>query len=298
MKHLSSPRIALVRTGSACKKDSDPDRAKQWLAEHQLQADFNPRTQEWLSAEERAAILLEFILDDSYDVLWSFRGGEGTADILPYLEAQAANIKKAKPKRLIGFSDFIAFINYFNQRFSWPVTHGPGIMQLADGRIDAHSIETTLSLIRDPNAPVELNHLTPLNELAKQSGVIKAQLCGGNLSVLGISVKDLWEIQPANKIFIIEDVDERPHKIARTLNYLNRVDVFNGAKAVIFGDFIYHDPAEQEAIMRTLLRFASTCPVPVLHSTAFGHGKHNMPLPFYRTAELKLGDDGKLDFLL
>ncbi len=298
MNHSSAKtklHIALVRTGSPCKQDSDPQSAKEWLAGHySLKADFHPRNQEWLSAKERADILLKFMLDDSYDVLWSFRGGEGTADILPYLKANAAKIKKAKPKLLMGFSDFTAFINFMNQRFSWPTVHGPGIMQLVKNQIDKPSRDAVMSLVYDRKAPIQITQLVALNDAAQKKKSVTALLCGGNMSLLAISIKDIWQVDAKNKILILEDVDERPHKISRYLNYFNRVGVFKGVKALILGDFIYHDNEEQKAVIRTLKRFAGSCTFPVLHTTAFGHGKVNMPLPFYRRAKLELGASPQL----
>ena len=58
---LSKTRIALVRTGSACKHAEDPEHARIWLAErYHLSADYHPDTQAWLSAEQRAQIILNY----------------------------------------------------------------------------------------------------------------------------------------------------------------------------------------------------------------------------------------------
>ncbi|MFI4955407.1 MAG: LD-carboxypeptidase [Gammaproteobacteria bacterium] len=292
---IKTPRLALIRTGSACKHNDDPEHARIWLAErYHLVADYHPDTQAWLSPEQRAQICLNYLLNDDYDVLWLFRGGEGTADILPFLHAQMERIKQAKPKLLLGFSDFTAIGNYFNQTYDWPVIHGPNVVQTARERIDAESIHATMPFLSDLNAPLMLTDLHPFNQLAHVQREVVGKLCGGNLSVLAISIKDIWEIQSANKILIIEDVDERPHKIARTLNYFQRIGIFSNVRALIFGDFIYHHEEEQQAIMRTLHRFAASCNFPVLHTVEFGHGKRNMPLPFYREAHLHLGERPKL----
>lgn len=292
---MATPRLALIRTGSACKHDSDPEHVRIWLAErYHINADYHPQTQAWLSAEQRAQICLSYLLNDDYDVLWLFRGGEGTADILPFLHMHMHQLKQAKPKLLMGFSDFTAMGNYFNQTYAWPVIHGPNAVQTAQGRLDAASLHATIPFLFDLNAPLMLTELQPINALARSSECISAALCGGNLSVLAISIKDIWEIRTLDKILILEDVDERPHKIARTLNYFQRIGAFTGVRALIFGDFIYHREEEQQGIQRTLQRFANLCHFPVLYTNEFGHGKRNMPLPFYRNAQLQLGDHPKL----
>jgi muramoyltetrapeptide carboxypeptidase len=293
-----TPFIGLIRTGSACWNDADPELVHNWLQEkHQIPAHYHPDTQKWLTPEQRANIVLEFLLDDRYTTLWVFRGGEGSADILPYLQQHAAAIKQARPKLLLGISDATAVLNYFNQVFNWPVAHSPGAVQAAKGRVNEESIALTLALIHDQQTHFALPTLTALNNAAKQQGNILAPLCGGNLSVLAISVKDIWEIQTANKILIIEELNEEAYQVARYLNYFKRIKLLDNTAAIIFGDFIFEkDQGKQEAIVRTLERFAQSCSFPVLQTTAFGHGVNCIPLPFFRPALLNLGDIPELFF--
>jgi len=294
-----TPLIGLIRTGSACKRDDDPEYVSHWLLnQYQILSHYHPDTQKWLSAEQRATILLEFLLNDHYTTLWVFRGGEGAADTLPYLQQYAEAIKKAQPKLLLGISDATAFLNYFNQTFRWPVAYTAGAAHAARGRVNAESIQLTLALINDPQAPYLFTGLTPLNDPAKQSGKVSARLCGGNLSMLAISLKDIWEIQTDNKILVIEDLNEEAYQVSRYLNYFKRIKLLDKTAAIIFGDFIFdNNETKQQAILRTLNRFAQSCNFPVLHSLNFGHGTCCIPLPFYRQADLLLGDKAVLSFL-
>lgn len=290
MQHIT-PFVGLIRSGSACLRDDDPQYVQDWLQEnYQIPAHYHPDTQQWLSAEQRAAILLEFLLADHYTALWAFRGGEGTADILPYLQQHEEAIRKARPKLLLGISDTTALLNYFNQYFGWPVAHTPSAVQVARGKVDKESTELTLALLRDTQAAYTLSSLTPLNTAAKQEKTITAKLCGGNLSMMAISVKDIWEVQTENKILILEDVNEKPYQIARYLNYLTRIGLLEKVAAIILGDFMVEGGSDQQqAVLRTLTRFAESCAFPVLQTTAFGHGVRCFPLPFYREIQLKLG---------
>lgn len=294
----SSSMVGLIRTGSACRTDEDPSFVREWLREnYHLDSHYHPDTQKWLTAKERADILLEFILDDRYSCLWIFRGGEGAADTLPFLQEHADKIKQAKPKLLLGISDATAFLNYFNQSFHWPVAYATGAAKAARGLLDSQSIKHTLALINNQEAPFNLQNLEPLNDHARLSNTLNAKLCGGNLSMLAISVKDIWEIQTAGKIVMIEDLNEEAYQVARYLNYLKRIHLLDHAAGIIFGDFIFEKSENQQAaVKRTLLRFAQSCDFPVLHTTQFGHGVHAIPLPFYRNAELKLGEVGTLQF--
>jgi len=295
----TSPKIALIRTGSACWQPDDPEFTRLWLLQqHHLHAHFHPEIQDWLTPKQRADIFLQYALDDQYEVLWSLRGGEGSADVLPYLHEHAARIAQTKPKTLIGFSDFTAVLNYFNQVFHWPVVHGPGVVRLARGSVHQDSVNTILALVKERNVTLPALKIKPLNAAAKISQTLTGEICGGNLSVLAISVKDIWEIQTSNKIVILEDINEKAHKISGLLNYLQRINILNHPRAIILGDFIFEDNEKHHAsIPRTLQRFADSCTFPVLQSLAFGHGKDNISLPFFREVHLHLGDKAILEIL-
>ncbi len=273
--------IALFTSGSPTINQNDADRAVQFCnSQLNLNAVYDQSAKGYTTPEQRAAFFLHYLKDPSIKMLWALRGGEGTADIIPYLHQHKNEILKLIPKPIIGFSDITALLIYFSQQYDWPVFHGPGLMQLVDKKINQQSIASVLDLIFKDKYNFDLD-LSPLNELATQTKIPEAKLTGGNLTLLTISIKDIWEINCDNKIIFIEDVSEKPHAIYRSLKYLQRIGKFEKAKAIILGDFLGDNPVASAAEYdRVLQYFARDIELPVYRSERFGHGLWNLILPF------------------
>lgn len=294
----ANDKIAFVCPGSICRQINHPQITRDYLNQHyQLQAVFGAETTQSLAPAQRAEILLSYLFDDNIKLIAQLRGGEGTADILPYLHLHYEKIKLLKPKFLLGFSDFTALLIYFNKYYRWPALHGPSPLEFALNIANETSQRSTMDILFG-NKPISpLDALIPLNDLAREERVIEAELTGGNLSVIQVSIKDLWEIDTANKIIFLEDCAEKSHKIIRTLKYFSRIGLFDTAKAVIFGDFTCtpigcqkeEQAHNQQAILKTLSSFAAHHAIPVLYTPKFGHGKVNMPLLYATKYHLQLG---------
>ena len=296
--------LALICTGSSCLPE-DPKIARQYLLDqYQLKAHYREDTHARISTQQRADIFLETLFDDRFNLLWLLRGGEGSADLVPYVAQQHARIAGMQPKMLVGFSDFTPLLNYFAQQFGWQTVHGPGALQLAKNKIDQSSEQAIIDLVFGRRTRFHLNSLVPLNEVAEQQQTIEAPVVGGTLSLINISVSDAWQIDARDKIVILEDVNEKAHKVSRTLKYLKRIGMFDGAAAIILGDFtaglIGCSHEEQRtniaAINRSLKWFAGQCEFPVLVTREFGHGKQNHPIVLNRPARLTLGHTGSVSF--
>ncbi|MGS4880950.1 LD-carboxypeptidase [Photobacterium damselae] len=74
--------------------------------------------------QKRAKDLIRALTDDNIDILWFVRGGGGALNLLPYLEQHKDELKSAKPKVLVGFSDVTALHHFVNQELGWPSIHG------------------------------------------------------------------------------------------------------------------------------------------------------------------------------
>ncbi len=295
--------IALVCTGTSCLDENLVNSTADHLkTQHDLEAFYSQDTYKALPAEQRANIFLHHLFDSNIHCIASMRGGEGTADILSFINAQKNKIAALKPKLLIGFSDFTPLLIFFSQTFNWPVVHGPGFLKFHLQEIDKHCEQQTINIIKETNNSIELSQLQPLNKPAKIQTHLESTLTGGTLSLINISIKDIWEIDTNNKIVIIEDIGERAHVISRTLKYLHRIGCFNNAAAIIFGDFNTqpvgsdknHQRKNSESINKTLTWFAHQCNFPVLQTNEFGHGNLNTPLPFSTPVTLQLGKNPQL----
>lgn len=295
----SDDKVGLVCTGSICLQPDHPQKTVDFLREYyQLHATFKKDTTIPLPPAERAEIFLDYLFNPDIKLIAAIRGGEGTADILPYVHKHYEKIKSLKPKFILGFSDITALLVYFAKHYHWPVIHGSSPLQFALGKVNKTSQQLTMDLLFGNHKNQGLTTLKPLNELASTSQIVEGELMGGCLSLIDISIKDIWEIETHNKIVFFEDVSEKAHKIIRSLKYLSRIGLFQSVKAVIFGDFncepIGCNEAEQRRnhleITKVLESFAKHHHFPVLQTNDFGHGKINLPLMYSSLYRLELGD--------
>lgn len=250
------------------------------------------------SAQHRAQQLLALIKNDTVDVIWIVRGGEGSADILPYLHQHQAQLKQCKAKPIIGLSDATAVLIYFNQQYGWQTTYAIGSAVLAkQDQFDPDSVQLIKKYVMGALDQISIRDLSPLNKHAVQETVIEGELCVGNMSLFAISIKDVWEFDAHNKILMIEDWHEKGYVIDRTMKYFQRIGKLDAIKALVFGDmaagrFSVDDveQARQIAYLETVLkRFAKTLDVPVLSTRSFGHGYYQTPLPMGVPVQLQCG---------
>lgn len=242
---------------------------------------------------QKAEQLITYALDPSIDFLWSIRGGEGSADLIPYLQEQATELKNMPSKYLMGLSDFTPILLYFQQSLHWKSIHGLGAAQLLNNRIDQNSIQAFSTWLNKPNHYPDIG-IEPINALAQNTPSIKGQLRGGNLAMCNISIRDKWELDTHNAILFFEDWHEKGYVVHRTLKYFQRIGLFNHAKALILGDFLAgkfsEDDTEnqkQQAYLTGITEhFAQQLNIPVYRTDAFGHGKSNLLLPMYNTVEV------------
>lgn len=277
MKNVAK-KIALVCPSSPCYEADHPPITQQYLKEkYNIDSVYNEETFTNMSAQDRAAIFLNYLQDPTIDFIWQLRGGEGSADLIPYFERHRLTLMQIQKKPMMGFSDFTALLIYFSQEYEWPVFHGPGALRIALNALDADSEKAAIEVVFGGKPSTTLEHWTPLNNHAQSSQRIEAKMIGGTLSLLNISIKDIWEINCANKIVMIEEINEKPHVVMRTLKYLKRIGCFEHPKAIVFGDVIGD---QQDSINRGLEWFASQCEFPVFKTNDFGHGSRNMPFSF------------------
>jgi muramoyltetrapeptide carboxypeptidase len=275
--------IALICPGSRCDDQHQVDATAHYLQTHYaLKTVYREETYRKVLPADRADILLQYLVDPHIKALWALRGGEGTADLIPILHEKNELISTLTPKILLGFSDITALLLYFSQVYHWPVIHTFNARQFILNTISQPSKNAVFDLIFNQNLTVQIP-IKPLNHAAKHKKIITGFAVGGNLTLINISIKETWEIQTENKLLFLEDVNEKPHAVIRTLKYFHRIGIFNKIHALILGQFILkkHEKALQPAMTRDLTKWSQTLDTPVLMTHEISHGKNNLPIPFY-----------------
>ncbi len=224
--------------------------------------------------DARTEHLTEALQNPDIDAIWAFKGGYGSAKIIPALQKMQP---PPKPKPLIGFSDVTSLHLYFNQHWHWPTIHAPVLWQLVRNKVSDDSINAVFDYLNTGNLP--RHPLTPLNKTAQNTATITATITGGNLKLLQCSIGTAWQLEAAGKILCIEDVDEKPYQIDRMLLHLQQSGRLASAHAIIFGTF--HDAEtsqHSEEVTAILQHFADNSAVPVFIAASFGHGRKNLPI--------------------
>ncbi len=291
-------KIAWVAPASPMGSHADVAAAKQWVeSRYPCEIIYTEACYQSQSVEQRVEQLLQCALDPEIDGLWAVRGGEGSADLMPDLMAKRGALQALQHKWLLGFSDITALLFFFSQHCQWQVVHGPCVNGFVSGGLNERSMASMQAWLHQQPCEVRWDDLQPLNTLAAHTDKLSVPIVAGNLTVVNFSVKDCWELSSAGRIVVLEDVNEHPYAIARTLKYLQRVGVFEGAAALVLGSFTQHQQSLSPLadvmtpnLLPRLTQFAQSCDCPVFTSSQVGHGTENLPVLFDAVATVKALD--------
>lgn len=231
--------------------------------------------------EQRFLELKNAILDPKNTIIWTLRGGYGSARLIDELQ------KLPKPdneKIFIGYSDNTALHLFFSEQWGWKTIHGSGLTQLLEPQQDPQNYLKITELLTGQTETNALDKLIPLNARAKSLQKLEGKLTGGNLTLVENSIGTSWQINTDNKIVFLEEVGEKGYRVDRIFNHLHQANMLQGAKALILGDFIHEaDPKEMNFVLN---RFAECQNFPVYKTNEFGHGIRNYPLRYQTDYEI------------
>jgi muramoyltetrapeptide carboxypeptidase len=229
----------------------------------------------YLSAddERRAADLTAAWLDPRVRAVLVGRGGYGVPRLLDLLDWDA--LAAVEPSVLMGFSDVTPLLHAVAARLGAATVHGPAVTGLGDGS-DA-SRQAARDLLLGPAGERVVDGLEMV-----VPGSADGPLVGGNLALLSACVGDLLPADGA--IVVLEDVDESPHRLDRTLTSLLRSGWLDGVAGVVLGGFTRcGEPAVVRAL---LLDRLGALGVPVAVGAPIGHDEPNLAVPIGAAARL------------
>ncbi len=237
--------------------------------------------------EVRLSHLQQALLDPSIDIIWLLRGGYGLTRLVPDLLKMK---KPDKEKLFVGFSDGSVLHLFLNQKWQWPSLHGPGATQVSKAKVGQTTIDATLRFLKEGRGSYAPPALNPLNTPARTLSSLSGSLTGGNLCLVKCSLGTDWQIESAGKILFLEDTGERGYSVDRMLVHLDQARAFEGAQAIIFGDFVGGDEDNGTSLIPPVLkRFAEATNLPVFSLPGCGHGDENFPLPFNSPLTFSVG---------
>jgi muramoyltetrapeptide carboxypeptidase len=248
--------------------------------------------------EQRVGDLHAALADPEVDGIICTRGGWGSAELLPWLDAE---LVRANPKAFIGYSDHTSLHTWLSRECGLVTFYGP--MVAADFArlygIEAASWRHALG----GDLGWSLGAGDGLRVL--QAGVAEGMLAGGCLSILAESLGTPYALPPASaaapRILFLEDIGTKPYQWDRMLLHLRYAGMVEHVSGIVFGDMkqcvaTEDEPLLEKAILHALRDFAG----PIAIGLRSGHvDGTNVTLPMGVRVRLKASEKGgaRLEFL-
>jgi len=249
-------------------------------------------------AEDRAADLMAAFADSTIDGIVCTRGGWGSAELLPLLDA---SIVRANPKVFAGYSDHTSLHIWLAREAGLITFYAP--MVAADfSRADGVDLASwNHALVGD--AQWKLGASDGLRVL--RPGVGEGMLAGGCISIFAQSLGTPYAMPPAAdaapRVLFLEDIGMKPYQWDRNLLHLKYAGLLDNVSGIVFGDMQQCVAPEdnallEQAILHALRDFAG----PIAIGLRSGHvDAPNVTLPLGVRVRLDLSSaaNPQLEFL-
>lgn len=200
------------------------------------------------SASLRADALREAWRDDSIAAVIGVRGGYGSAQILPLLDAD--EVRRGR-KPLIGYSDLTSLLTFITMHCGLVAFHGPmlaGRLGRGPKGYDADSFQRALC------QPEPMGELTAPGLETIRSGEATGLLLGGTLTQLLASLGTPFAFSPpAGYVLFLDEVGERPYRFDRMVTQLRQAGLLARASAVVIGELPRCDEPGGDITARTIV---------------------------------------------
>jgi len=226
------------------------------------------------SPREKAEQIHAAYADPGTDIILALRGGYSAMKSLPYIDFE---LIRRHPKIIAGFSDLSALLNPIYERTGAVTLHAPMVINL-----DAPTAFTLDSFMNAMKGYPEKNLFKGVPVKVYNPGTATGVLKGGNLITLTALIDTDWEMETANSILFLEDVDEKLHQVDRYLTQWILAGKFKGVKAVVLGDFRGIKSRQVYDILASQMELD----FPVVHCPYVGHVADKITLPVGAEVEL------------
>ena len=240
------------------------------------------------TVESRLHDLHAAFADPAIDGIVCARGGWGSAELLPFLDAA---LIRANPKIFVGYSDHTSLHCWLHNEANLVTFHGP--MVAADfSRDDGVDVASWRHCLQSDGG-WSLGAADGLRVL--RPGVAKGLLNGGCISIFTEALGTLYAPRIENdSILFLEDIGTKPYQWDRMLLHLRYSGLLSKVTGVVFGDMGQCISAdENEYLDRAILHSLRDFDGPIGIGLRSGHvGAGNITLPLGIAAALDLSDTG------
>lgn len=228
------------------------------------------------TAEERASDLQAAFADPGIEAVICTRGGWGSAELLPLLDA---TLMRANPKPFIGYSDHTSLHTWLWNECGGRSVYGP--MVAADWSLPEGVHEPSWRAVLEAEGQWQAGAADGLVVL--QEGDAEGRLLGGCLSILEASLGTPWAFRAEEPtILFLEDIHVKPYQWDRMLQHLRFAGAMETVRGVIFGNMdACVDPQGATLLEAACLHGLRSFCGPVLTGLRCGHvqgGNRSLPL--------------------
>jgi muramoyltetrapeptide carboxypeptidase len=249
------------------------------------------------TAEQRAGDLMAAFADEAVDAIVCTRGGWGSAELLPLLDA---DVVRANPKAFVGYSDHTSLHVWLQRECGLVSFYGPMVaadFSRADG-FDEFSWGSALG--GDPAWSVGAGDGLRI----LRAGVAEGTFTGGCLSILAEGLGTPYAMLPASsdapRVLYLEDIGTKPYQWDRMLLHLRYAGMLKGVTGIVFGDMRQCVEAEQGALLEgAILHALRDFAGPIAIGLRSGHvdtPNVTVPLGVRVRLDLRDGDGPRLEF--
>ncbi|WP_263368207.1 S66 peptidase family protein [Edaphobacter bradus] len=235
--------------------------------------------------QDRVKDLHTAFADRKIDGIVCTRGGWGSAELLPHLDAE---LIRANPKAFIGYSDHTSIHSWLQNEANLTSFYAPMVAAdfARDEGVDLKSWRHTF----DGDSGWLLGAADGLRVL--QPGAADGELRGGCISILAAGLGTQYAPVLRDCVLFLEDIGTKPYQWDRLLLHLRYAGRLEGVRGIVFGDMNQCvEPEEQEMLERAILHGLRGFEGPVAIGLRCGHvSAPNITLPLGVPVRLDLTD--------
>jgi muramoyltetrapeptide carboxypeptidase len=250
------------------------------------------------TAEQRASDLMAAFADPEVDGILCSRGGWGSAELLPMLDA---GVIRTNPKVFVGYSDHTSLHVWLARECGLVTFYAP--MVAADfarsNGVDAASWSHALG----GDSSWSLGAADGLRVM--RAGVAAGTLAGGCISIfaqsLGTPYAPLAASADAPRVLFLEDIGTKPYQWDRILLHLQYAGMLEHVGGIVFGDMKQCVGPEDEALLESaILHRLRDFAGPIAIGLRSGHVDSpniTLPLGVRVRLDLRVAESPRLEFL-
>jgi muramoyltetrapeptide carboxypeptidase len=242
------------------------------------------------SAARRAEAFARAMTRDGVDAVMAVRGGYGSIEILPLLDAEFVCRRRTA---FVGYSDLTSLHAFLQTHGPMTSVHGA----MLEGRLASGTSTYDVASLLGSLSAVPLGELTPPGVEVLRAGEASGPLFGGTLKQIAAGLGTPYALRcPPGAVLFLEDVAERPYSLRRALVQLQLAGLLAHVSGLVFGQMPRCDEPDGRVTARGVIAdFVADFSGPVLFGFPSGHATTPLvSLPFGTETRVVAGPTPRL----